>query len=204
MNFCLGKIYYMDLHKYYKIHNLYSNYNNCMFDISKDHDRITCSSAKSCAESYNYIKFEYIKQDDTKFCNILNELKDILDANILQLTSNCTSSFSDLLSYPHHCNELLKKKEQGNSFMKHPNTELELQGALVSEQGVRVSAVGEPVGGTDTEEKAIPVGTIIGTSLGFFIPLAMLYKEKLYNTLSYDVIKKIKNNIFKYKYLSNC
>ncbi|KMZ82462.1 hypothetical protein PVIIG_06196 [Plasmodium vivax India VII] len=217
-NLCLTEINYMTEEKYNKIDQLYSAYNMCKYYIPINKDRINCYYAKFCYKAYNDITTQYIKQDDIKFCKTLKELKDFLEGYKPHQTINCDLKNLDLLYYPDVCTELLHKSEEINESMKPPNVGPEVHGTLrklseeqrqekpeegspgVLEHVVRESAVGEPGGRTNGEEKITlfhtqsdvndvstdspsaktsnPVGTIIGTSLGFVLPLITIYRVR--------------------------
>ncbi|VUZ99564.1 PIR protein [Plasmodium vivax] len=152
-NLCLTEINYMNQEKYNKIHELYNAYKMCKFYVSNKHDGMSCNRAKLCANKYNNIMTKYTKRDDTKFCKILKDLKDYLEQNEPISTGNCNSRFSNLLLYPHECDELLQKAEKLDVSMVQTNGRLvvqgEVKGATPQEQregtpGVGVPGVGVP------------------------------------------------------------
>ncbi|CAI7721770.1 PIR protein [Plasmodium vivax] len=159
-NLCLTEINYMNQEKYNKIHELYNAYKMCKFYVSNKHDGMSCNRAKLCANEYNNIMTKYTKRDDTKFCKILKDLKDYLEQNEPISTGDCKWKFSDLLSYPSECNELLQKPEKPDVYMVQTNGRLvvqrEVKGATPQEQregtpGVGVPGVGVPGYGTGVE-----------------------------------------------------
>ncbi|CAI7719450.1 PIR protein [Plasmodium vivax] len=217
-NLCLTEINYMNQEIYNKIDQLYNAYYTCKYYIPINNDRIKCNYANFCANAYNNITTEYIKQDDVKFCKTLKDLKDVIEENERLLTSDCDSKISDSLYYPYECIDILPKSEEMTASMERSNGGSELPGALgepseeqrqetsevgslgVRAPGLRASAIGGPEGGNDTGETAnliptqsdsndinaespsaktpTPVGTIIGTSLGFVLPLITIYRVR--------------------------
>ncbi|VUZ95026.1 PIR protein, partial [Plasmodium vivax] len=159
-NLCLTEINYMNQEKYNKIHELYNEYNNCKYYISiKDNIR-SCNPVESCANAYNRIMTKYTKPNDTKSCKNLKDLKDYLERNEPTSTGDCKWKFSDLLSYPSECNELLQKPEKPDVSMVQTSGRLvvqrEVKGATPQEQregtpGVGVPGVGVPGYGTGVE-----------------------------------------------------
>ncbi|SCA59559.1 VIR protein [Plasmodium vivax] len=160
MNLCSTEINYIPLEKYQKIHMLYTAYGVCQSYISNK-DRITpCNRVELCAKAYKNIITEYTKRDDTKFCKNLKDLKILLEENEPISTGNCNSRFSNLLLYPHECDELLQKAEKLDVSMVQTNGRLvvqgEVKGATPQEQregtpGVGVPGVGVPGYGTGVE-----------------------------------------------------
>ncbi|GAB69581.1 hypothetical protein PCYB_003300, partial [Plasmodium cynomolgi strain B] len=95
MNFCLPKIYYMDVGKYNKIDKLYAAYEKCQSFISNKGNTNSCLHAKICERAYNdIINPIYTNTGDTKFCKILKVLKDFLEGYEPQSTGDCNSRFS--------------------------------------------------------------------------------------------------------------
>ncbi|CAI7721658.1 PIR protein [Plasmodium vivax] len=160
MNLCSTEINYIALEKYQKIHMLYTAYRVCQSYISNK-DRITsCNRVELCAKAYKNIITEYTKRDDTKFCKNLKDLKILLEENEPISTGDCKWKFSDLLSYPSECNELLQKPEKPDVSMVQTSGRLvvqrEVKGATPQEQregtrGVGVPGVGVPGYGTGVE-----------------------------------------------------
>ncbi|GAB69699.1 hypothetical protein PCYB_004480 [Plasmodium cynomolgi strain B] len=194
INYVLNKMvhtYYDSNSSIFYIYNTYMNHKNNNKEIMN-----------LCLKEINYMIPEKYKKINLLYnayekcqpyaSKEYTNLKDFLEKNEPPLTSDCYPIFSVSLFYPYYCNELLKKKEKDNSYIDHPNTELVLLRAVVPGLEKRNSAVGEPEDGTDTEERATSVGTIIGTSLGIVLPLIVIYRvRKTY----------FKNKIILYEYL---
>ncbi|KNA00897.1 hypothetical protein PVNG_05824 [Plasmodium vivax North Korean] len=169
-NLCLTEINYMNQEIYNKIDQLYNAYYTCKYYIPINNDRIKCNYANFCANAYNNITTEYIKQDDVKFCKTLKDLKDVIEKNERLLTSDCDSKISDSLYYPYECIDILPKSEEMTASMERSNGGLKLQEAPgessegkrqeiskvlppgVPEQGGGEHAVGEQEGGIEMQE----------------------------------------------------
>ncbi|GAB69663.1 hypothetical protein PCYB_004120 [Plasmodium cynomolgi strain B] len=203
MNLCLPKIYYLDLDKYNKFDLLRTAYENCHYYISNKHSSTSCYYANLCARAYNNPKFEYINRDDIMFCKNLKHLKVILEENEPPLTSDCYLKFSDSLIYSYNCKDLLHNSEKINTSMQTTNMVLELQGSPgaqdIKNDTVGTDTLSNTLSGTNDirahpprANSQPPVGIIIGTFLGFVLPLIIIYRvRKTY----------IKNNITLYEYL---
>ncbi|KNA00915.1 hypothetical protein PVNG_05345 [Plasmodium vivax North Korean] len=226
-NKCISEIYYIKDSEFEKKQGLYDlyDYYNDIKQIAGDYNK--CSFFNNCAHKYNDIIGKCKDVTDDDFCTELINFGNNFLKKILTSDEQCEEEIVKLLSPEDAMIKLQEEQQQAPLLplqeevetvkVAHGPVGLGDVAVVESDRGAGESAVmpsasaePEKIPGDRVSEIFVeqnnsntpkPIGTIIGTSFGFFIPLTMLYKEDQYifsSIITYCCIMNIRrSNIIK-------
>ncbi|CAI7721650.1 Plasmodium vivax Vir protein, putative [Plasmodium vivax] len=203
---CISEIYYIEDTEFkkkqelYDLYDLYDLYNGFSLNTG-EYGKISFSNI--CPDKYNDLIGNCRNVINDEFCKELINFWNNFLKNILNSNERCEATTIELLPYE---DEMVNREEEEEEEeeQKQPQEEGETKKAAHGRVGFGTvlneeADLAAMEGGTMSSERLAsanipgdsdseifvehqnsnthkPIGTIIGTSLGFFIPLTMLYK----------------------------
>ncbi|KMZ88863.1 hypothetical protein PVBG_06259 [Plasmodium vivax Brazil I] len=92
---CIPKLRYMDNGAFQKMEKLYGLYDEFTILKQKKNNSSLCRNISKIAEKYNRIMQEY-KEKDHKLCEVLTNLKKVIEKDELDVKNKCRKDISDL------------------------------------------------------------------------------------------------------------